>query len=328
MERKTQEDSTAYRFNEGLTEEKFKEIVLDCANKIKRIQNINVDGLTVYCTVISVTGLTSWKFILDYNDCGELTGECYIKTGNYDSDIPQRLNNLIYEKLKPYIERIEKVKESKRKEKEKEKQQKLRIKKRIISILVVISTLLVFISFGYYEYQRLIPVGYSTSELIGNEYSTVIEKLREKGFINIVKREISDLSISREKEANIVTNVRFGFNEQFNEKYKYPGNLWVVVTYHTVKLYRPPLTLETAKEMNYQEAVNSFKDAGFTNVNSKAKYDIITGWITEDGEIESISINGNKEYDSYDKVRLDAEVIITYHTYKKNKPKWKIEMEA
>lgn len=149
MGKETQEESTFYRFNEGLTEEKFKEIVLDCANKIKRIQNINVNGLTVYCTVISVTGLTSWKFILDYNDCGELTGKCYIKTGNYDSDIPQRLNDLIYEKLKPYIERIEKVKESKRKEEEKEKKQKLRIKKRIISILVVISTLLVFISFGY-----------------------------------------------------------------------------------------------------------------------------------------------------------------------------------
>ena len=91
MERKTQEDSTAYRFSDGLTEEKFIEIVLACADKIKRIQNINIEGLTVYCTVISVTGLTSWKFILDYNDCGELTGECYIKTGNYDSDYTSTL---------------------------------------------------------------------------------------------------------------------------------------------------------------------------------------------------------------------------------------------
>ena len=219
MGRKTQEKTNVYRFNEGLTEEKFREIVFACADKIKRIQNINVNGLTICCTVVSVTGLTSWNFVLDFNDCGELTGECYIKTGNHDSDIPQRLNNLICEKLKPYIERIEKVKESKRKEEEKEKKRKSQIKKRIITTLVAILTILIFTSFGYYEYQRLIPVGYSTSDLIGNEYSTVI-----------------------------------------------------------------------------------------------------TGWITDDGEIESISIDGNKEYDSCDNVRLDAEVIITYHTYKKNKP--------
>ena len=320
MGRNTKEDTMVYRFDEGLTEEKFKEIVCDCADKIKRIQNINVDGLTICCTVVSVTGLTSWNFVLDFNDGGELTGECYIKTGNHDSDIPQLLNDLIYEKLKPYIERIEKFRESKRKEEEKEKKRKLRIKKRIISTLILILSMLAFTFFGYYEYQRLIPVGYSTSDLIGNEYSVAVDKLREKGFTNIVKREISDLTISREKEADKVTNVRFGFKEQFNEQYKYPGNLWVVVTYHTVKLYRPPITLESAKEMSYQEVVNSFKDAGFTNVKLETKYDIITGWLTKDGEIESISINGKKEYDSYDKVRLDAEVIITYHTYKKNKP--------
>ncbi len=303
MGRKTQESMMVYGFNEGLTEEKFREIVFACADRIKRIQNINVNGLTICCTVISVTGLTSWNFILDFNDGGELTGECYIKTGNYDSDIPQLLNDLIYEKLRPYIERIEKVKEEKRKEKEKEKKQKLRIKKRIISTLIVILFLLVVTFFGYYEYQRLIPVGYSTSDLIGNEYFVAIDKLREKGFTNILKREISDLTISREEEANKVTNVRFGFKEQFNEQYKYPGNLWVVVTYHTVKLYRPPLSLETAKEMNYQEVADSFKNAGFTNVMTKAKYDIITGWIAKDGEIDSISINGNKKYDSYDKTR-------------------------
>ena len=320
MERKTQEKTNIYRFNEGLTEEKFREIVFACADKIKRIQNINVNGLTICCAVVSVTGLTSWDFVLDFNDGGELTGECYIKTGNYDSDIPQLLNNLVYEKLKPYIERIEKVKESKRKAAEKEKKRKLRIKKRIISTIVAILIILAFTFLGYYEYQRLIPVGYSTSDLIGNEYSVAVDKLREKGFTNIVKREISDLTISREKEANKVTNVRFGFKEQFNEQYKYPGNLWVVVTYHTVKLYRPPIVLETAKEMSYQEVVNSFKDAGFTNVKLETKYDIITGWLTKDGEIESISINGKKEYDSYDKVRLDAEIIITYHTYRKNKP--------
>ena len=49
------------------------------------------------------------------------------------------------------------------------------------------------------------------------------------------------------------------------------------------------------------------------------KYDIVTGWLTDDGEVKSVSINGDKKFDSDDKYRLDAEVFITYHTWKKNR---------
>ena len=48
---------------------------------------------------------------------------------------------------------------------------------------------------------------------------------------------------------------------------------------------------------------------------------IVTGWLTDDGEVKSVTINGKKEFDSDDKYRLDAEVVVTYHTLKKNKPK-------
>lgn len=42
--------------------------------------------------------------------------------------------------------------------------------------------------------------------------------------------------------------------------------------------------------------------------------------MTDDGEVKSVTINGKKEFDSDDKYRLDAEVVVTYHTLKKNKP--------
>lgn len=71
--------------------------------------------------------------------------------------------------------------------------------------------------------------------------------------------------------------------------------------------------------MNYLDVIDEFEKAGFVNVTTNVKYDIVTGWLTDDGEVKSVSINGDKKFDSDDKYRLDAEVFITYHTWKKNR---------
>ena len=65
-----------------------------------------------------------------------------------------------------------------------------------------------------------------------------------------------------------------------------------------------------AKGANYQDVMEKFEEAGFENITLEVEYDIITGWITDDGKFAS-----GKEY------RADAEVVITYHTYRSNKPK-------
>ena len=93
------------------------------------------------------------------------------------------------------------------------------------------------------------------------------------------------------------------------------------MVYHTVELYNPPLTSKKAKGMNYIDEIREFENVGFTNVTTNVEYDIVTGWLTDDGEVKSQTINGKKEFDSDDKYRLDAEVVVTYHTLKKNKPK-------
>jgi hypothetical protein len=41
----------------------------------------------------------------------------------------------------------------------------------------------------------------------------------------------------------------------------------------------------------------------------------------DDGEVESAIIDGDKKYDSGEEYKLNSDVVITYHTLKKNKPK-------
>ena len=59
-----------------------------------------------------------------------------------------------------------------------------------------------------------------------------------------------------------------------------------------------------------------FKDAGFNNIALEVEYDIITGWMTDDGEVKSVVINGDNKFSTGKEYRADAEIVITYHTYR------------
>lgn len=190
-----------------------------------------------------------------------------------------------------------------------------------IAITILISVIVVLSLIGYYEIQKLIPMGYSSDSLERLKYTEAVQKLKESGFSNVHTKEISDLTISRDDEENLVTEVKLMFGDSFDEDTKYPSNLWITVVYHTVELYAPPLTSKEAKGMNYLDVIDEFENAGFVNVTTVVEYDIVTGWLTDDGEVKSVTINGDKKFDSYNEYRLDAEVVVTYHTLKKNKPK-------
>ena len=206
---------------------------------------------------------------------------------------------------------------------EEEKQRKRRAwarrHKKGIAICILVLILSVFLFVVYHESQLLIPFGFDSSSLEGMRYTEVVQLLKESGFTNIQTKEISDLTLSREDEHDLVTEIKLLHTGEFSETTKYPSNLWITIVYHTIELYAPPISAKEAKGMDYTDVVKAFEDAGFINITVNIEYDIITGWLTDDGEVKSVTINGDKKFDSYDKYRLDAEVIITYHTFKKNK---------
>lgn len=66
---------------------------------------------------------------------------------------------------------------------------------------------------------------------------------------------------------------------------------------------------------NYQEVYEEFEISGFTNIKLEAIDDLIVGWFTKDGEVESVSVDGNPDYSPDDWYQADVEVIIFYHTF-------------
>lgn len=75
---------------------------------------------------------------------------------------------------------------------------------------------------------------------------------------------------------------------------------------------------------NYKDIEKDFKKAGFTNIKTKILYDIYWGW-TEEGEVDSVTINGDDDFirgDIYDK---DSKIVITYHMKEEDDPNKPVE---
>lgn len=72
---------------------------------------------------------------------------------------------------------------------------------------------------------------------------------------------------------------------------------------------------------NYTEVEADLRRLGFTNIKYEILYDIIWGW-TESGEVDSISIAGNKEFTAGDIFANDSEIVITYHMPQKDDPSY------
>lgn len=84
---------------------------------------------------------------------------------------------------------------------------------------------------------------------------------------------------------------------------------------------KTPSGSNVQKGRNYQSVADDFEKKGFINIKTKALDDLVTGWLTKDGEVESVSVDGDEKYSADKWYSNDVEVIITYHTFPKDKEK-------
>ena len=70
-------------------------------------------------------------------------------------------------------------------------------------------------------------------------------------------------------------------------------------------------------KQDYRDVVMRLKNMGFTNIKTVAIKDLITGWLTKDGSVESVSVAGKTDFQVGDKFMPDAEIVINYHTFNK-----------
>lgn len=50
------------------------------------------------------------------------------------------------------------------------------------------------------------------------------------------------------------------------------------------------------KGRDYSKVVEEFESSGFTNIKLEKLDDLVTGWLIKDGEVESVSVDGDTGY--------------------------------
>lgn len=80
------------------------------------------------------------------------------------------------------------------------------------------------------------------------------------------------------------------------------------------------------KYENYADVQQELETAGFTNITFEILYDIELGW-TDEGEVDSVSVNGNTEFEKNDIFKKDAPIVITYHMNAEDDPNKPAEPE-
>ncbi len=76
-----------------------------------------------------------------------------------------------------------------------------------------------------------------------------------------------------------------------------------------------PISSHDLKDANYQDVIAKFENAGFTNVKTEVIDDLVFGWLTKDGEVEEVSVDGYKTFSTNSRYSADIDIVVSYHTF-------------
>lgn len=151
--------------------------------------------------------------------------------------------------------------------------------------------------------------GWSTQK-----YNALQSDLKNKDFSNITIKEKATTVASQNL---LVASININ-NEAFNagDCYVQKGAP-IVIEYYVLNIAPGQSASSYASNTKgkYSSVVAELKDMGFINILVYRNNDLINGWITKEGSIDKISINGNDSFSDSDTFRYDAQIIIVVNTF-------------
>lgn len=80
---------TPCNFDNGISRTEFNEIVEKELKAIKRINDFSINDTVIRARVRSQSGISEWRFTVDFNDYGKITGNYWLNSKNNDLQIPE-----------------------------------------------------------------------------------------------------------------------------------------------------------------------------------------------------------------------------------------------
>ena len=223
----------------------------------------------------------------------------------------------------------------------------------LIFFIILFSFMLIFFLFmrsnrktEEEERKNKVRILHSASYYTGENYEVIIEELKATGFNNIETYPLGDLKIGLISKENDVDKISINGNDSFKEGGYYEGDSLIKIYYHSypdkeskdnannsslqennANISEPdsnpnnvsmPYSVDGFKGKDYSVVINDLKDAGFTNIELSPIPDLVTGWVTKDGEVESVSVDGNSDFSKGDRFSKDSKIRVDYHTFEDN----------
>lgn len=94
---------TPFNFGDGISQDEFAQMADRAAQSIKRARLRRCVGPVAHFTVRSQSGISDWRFSVDFNAWGHFTSEYWIDSENLDSKIPKAIAERISDEIKEHL---------------------------------------------------------------------------------------------------------------------------------------------------------------------------------------------------------------------------------
>ncbi len=162
-------------------------------------------------------------------------------------------------------------------------------------------------------------LGLSSEQCKKMQYTSVLEVLEVKEFYHIQTNAIEDLEIDNISKEGRIKTISFNGIDSFGKDTRFPYNAKIEIVYHALKRINPPFSSRKLKGKKLEDVVEEFRKAGFVSLQPFELHDLKLGWFVKENTVEKITIDGKSEFKEKDRIRLNAEVCIFYHTFKRKR---------
>ncbi len=185
---------------------------------------------------------------------------------------------------------------------------------------------------------NMAAVAMSSSSYCEKNYQQATDSLKKSGFTNITCEPVYDIYFSVFAKEGEVDNITINDIAEFDKNDVFPKDAEIVITYHLSYSKKPNNTevettrtvLETYENVdpgkvrilkssrdyygeNYQDVLSDLYSLGFKNVKTDILYDVYFGFLVDEEDTETVSIDGISDFSKGDIFSNDAEVIVTFH---------------
>lgn len=170
---------------------------------------------------------------------------------------------------------------------------------------------------AFFLKKKLIKIGVSSYALRGKSVDEVYAILHNCGFKYIKKVEVKDIYVNSRFSDNEIGKIEINGRSSFEASSEFPYDASVVITIHKKKEITIPFSAVSQRRLDYKDVCSRLSSLGFTEVHTSPIKDLVTGWLTKDGSVEKIVVNGSNSFRKNSVFKFDEIITVYYHTFNK-----------